>query len=325
MDWSNERYVRLYVRDTHDLIACGWEGRFVLYELLRKVDRAGVLDHGGDIDVLPELLRIPADVFERGLAKLKRRKVVRLTATAIVIPNYLEAQEAPQSDAQRMRESRARRREYALHEDVPEVRQMVLGVTERNGSVASGHSVPSRAVPSRTDLDLPPTPSHPGPDARAHDPRVPDPGPAAGGGGGGVDRSSTSGAGAGEGVSRATSLLVRNFYAALGRTSDPAAWEKLVGELLAEGWTRIELDAAAQTAALDWAEDPERCDRAELDWVLKPKAKRKEGGRTLGQWLARAEDRWRSETDPPRTGPPPWSRKEQQRPKNGVHVEAGAA
>ena len=38
MDWANERYVRLYTRTSADMIAVGWEGRLVWYELLRHVD-----------------------------------------------------------------------------------------------------------------------------------------------------------------------------------------------------------------------------------------------------------------------------------------------
>lgn len=154
MDWADERYVRLYTRDTADLLAFGWEGRLVWYELLRKADRAGVLDHGGDIGVVAELLRVPADVFERGIERIVRRGAARLTETAIVIPNYLAAQEAAKSDRLRQQESRAKRRADAM------APRTGAGVTNRDAmpsqAVTNGHDesqasrnvTPSLAVPS---------------------------------------------------------------------------------------------------------------------------------------------------------------------------------
>ncbi|HMI91588.1 MAG TPA: hypothetical protein VK509_09515, partial [Polyangiales bacterium] len=44
MDFSNEYYVRVYVRDTTTWKRLGWDGQAVLVQLLRKMDMAGVLD-----------------------------------------------------------------------------------------------------------------------------------------------------------------------------------------------------------------------------------------------------------------------------------------
>lgn len=114
MDWSEERYVRVYTRDTADLLAFGWEGRLVWYELLRKADRCGVIEHGGDLDILPELLRVPPEIFRVGLERIVKRRSAQVTDRAIVIPNHVPANEAKQSDAHRQRESRARRRQMAM-------------------------------------------------------------------------------------------------------------------------------------------------------------------------------------------------------------------
>ena len=43
MDWANERYVRLYTRDTVTWKMWPWEARAIFPLLMRKVDRAGVL------------------------------------------------------------------------------------------------------------------------------------------------------------------------------------------------------------------------------------------------------------------------------------------
>jgi hypothetical protein len=147
MDWANERYVRLYTRDSADVIAVQWQGRLVLYELLRKVDRAGVLEHGGDLDLLPELLRIPADIFTLGLERLARRGVITMTAVAIILPNYLDAQEATWTSAQRMRELRARRRERSLAPDGSTV-------TTRNGGETGSNQSETSCNERVTDVTL---------------------------------------------------------------------------------------------------------------------------------------------------------------------------
>lgn len=175
MNWSDERYVRVYTRDTYDLLAVGWEGRLVLYELLRKCDRAGVLATGGDLAVIPELLRIPVDIFERGIERLKKRGTVVVSEESITIPNYLAAQEAKYTTAARQRQSRQTRAERAAaNGEDPRIaarpdRYGPLGVTPRdhmgsqdvtNGShgVTAGHSgslhtVPYLAVPYCTQKE----------------------------------------------------------------------------------------------------------------------------------------------------------------------------
>lgn len=155
MDWSNERYVRLYTRDTADVLAIGWQGRFVLYELLRKVDRAGVIETGGDNAILGEILRIPADICARGIEKLAERKVIEVTSTAIVVPNFIEAQETPQSDRARQRSSRETRRDKARLESVTNRDQSSQNVTKPSRAVTPCHTLsrdvtPCLAEPSQT-------------------------------------------------------------------------------------------------------------------------------------------------------------------------------
>lgn len=158
MNWSDERYVRIYTRDTADLIAVGWEGRLVLYELIRKVDRSGVLDTGGDLDVMPDMLRIPAEVFRAGLERLRARGCIRITSSAIVVPNYQHAQEAVQSDRLRQRESRAKRRDSAMSQDVTDGHAVSQAVTKRDavshdGSTA-GSIPPSMDAPADGSMDV---------------------------------------------------------------------------------------------------------------------------------------------------------------------------
>lgn len=156
MDWENERYVRVYTRDTRDMLAIGWQGRALLVELMRKCDRAGCLDID-DAETLSELLRMPTDVVEPALAKLVSRGVVEVRDGVLVLPNFIEAQEAKQSDRLRQRESRARRRDKARGHNVTNrddsSQCAVTGRDAMSQAVTGGHSAsqpvtPSLAVPS---------------------------------------------------------------------------------------------------------------------------------------------------------------------------------
>lgn len=123
MDWSNERYVRLYTRDTETWKLLTWEGRALLTLLLRKVDRAGVLETKHGARGVAALVELPLDLVERGLPQLLEDGTVAAHAVGYYIPKFLEAQEAPASDALRQKEARERRR---------------LGiVTNRDGSVTN--------------------------------------------------------------------------------------------------------------------------------------------------------------------------------------------
>lgn len=165
MDWSNERYVRVYTRDTTTWKLMDWRGRVVLQLLIRKVDRAGVLDVGHDgVLGLAAVLELPIDIAEAGIAQLTTSRggtpTVLDTGTAYVLPNFIDAQEAPTSDPQRKRESRARRRDRAL--------AVGRGLLLTAGSDPDGHETgrgrdenadevtPIRSDPSLSGSELPP-------------------------------------------------------------------------------------------------------------------------------------------------------------------------
>lgn len=142
MRYEDERYVRLYTRDTATWIAIGWEGRHVLVMLLRKVDRAGVIDllEGEEVESIAQLIMSPVEVVAAGLNKLIERKVVKIEAGQLFWPRFLEAQETPTSDKLRKQKSR----ELAA-----------LGP----GAVTNGHALsrmvtPNLAVPSRAEPNL---------------------------------------------------------------------------------------------------------------------------------------------------------------------------
>lgn len=305
MDWSNERYVRVYTRDTVNWKLWSWHARALWLLLMRKLDRAGVLDIGRHgVRGVAAAVEMPLEVVEPALAEILRDGTIEVrgdgSEAALVAPRFMDAQDANQTDAQRKRESRARRRDEALLSQLPETRQPCLpGVTKPDETVTIGHSDP---LPIRTSPD--PSPPHADPLPRRPDRTE---------GGGGVGSTSSD-------LEQVTREVVGQFYGPLERASPPERWQALIAELLAEGYRREELIAIAWCASTGWADDDERRGKAELDWALKPKARRARGGRTPDEWLAAAETAWREES-PGKL--PPW-RAPPGKPKNGISA-AGAA
>lgn len=113
MDFSNERYVRLYVRETTTFRLLTWEGQALMPHILRLVDRSGVLELG-DVNPIDALIlalpRWPAEVIGNGLTDLVQRKVVELAEDAILWPRFIKAQETPDSSAKRNKEWRETKR-----------------------------------------------------------------------------------------------------------------------------------------------------------------------------------------------------------------------
>lgn len=164
MDWANERYVRLYTRDTAEWLCLPWQARAVWPLLVRKADRSGIIETRLGSRGLAALVALPEDVTAPGVEGLLVDGCLEVHALGYLIPNYLEAQETPQSDGQRKRESRERRR---------------VGVTPRHGgsrgvtirdqtsqNVTKGHAV-SHAVTRGHEVSLLSEPSRADPDTDA--------------------------------------------------------------------------------------------------------------------------------------------------------------
>jgi len=144
MNWGDERYVRLYTRDTADWVTLGWEAQALFALLLRKVDRAGILwlgKHG--LRAVAVLLGMPGDVVDRAIKPLVDDGCIELRGQNLVIRNFIEAQEAKASDVQRQREHREKKRALAM-----------TAVTTCHAP--SQDVTPSRAVPF---LAVPPVPT----------------------------------------------------------------------------------------------------------------------------------------------------------------------
>lgn len=195
MDFSNERYVKLYTRDTTNWRRLGWKGQAALVLLLRKVDRSGALELEGiePWEAVSLATGLPEDVTREGVAKMLEQDTVRVVGDLLVFPKHIEAQEALKSDRLRQKESRERRaiglpregsrtvtaqpvesrgvtRRHASAErsvtpcDAPvtprdQTSRAVTPQPERSRAVTGGHSVLSCAVQSSAVL---------GSDARTH-------------------------------------------------------------------------------------------------------------------------------------------------------------
>lgn len=148
MRWEDERYVRLYTRDTATWLMVPWQARAVLPLVLRKCDRAGIIDLDSDgLAGLAVMIGLPLEVVTVGVEAWVAKKTIVLADTRLIVPNYLAAQETRSSDSRRKRDQRDRDRAEALKEP-----RSADAANLNNESHQSSHLVtPSLAVPSRTE------------------------------------------------------------------------------------------------------------------------------------------------------------------------------
>lgn len=162
MRWEDERYVRVYTRDTTDWLAFSFEAQALLLMLLRKVDRAGILPlgkHGKRGVAIAIGHPREWERLESAFEELLADGCVRVSpdGTRLVIPNFIFAQEARASDKSRQQKSREFARDLAASESVTLSDGVSQNVTECHGTshgVTPSHTpsplaVPSCAVPSQ--------------------------------------------------------------------------------------------------------------------------------------------------------------------------------
>ena len=159
MNFDDERFVKIYPRNTTNWKLLGWEGRCVLMMLFREVDRAGCLDIEGGMEGLALLLDLPPDVTERGFAACLKRGTVVQNGNLAIIPNFTRAQDARQTDRVRQAESRARRREVAMSQNVTDVARTVTERDQMSHVVTDGHTE-SHDVTLRIDQTRPDQTKH---------------------------------------------------------------------------------------------------------------------------------------------------------------------
>jgi len=119
MDFTNERYVCLYVRDTTTWKRLPWPSRMILPNILRKLDRSGLMELEGMTAAacVALHLEVPLEFVAEALPPLFRpmdpndasTAILTLTPTAIFWPRFRDGQDSTKSDKQRQRESRENR------------------------------------------------------------------------------------------------------------------------------------------------------------------------------------------------------------------------
>lgn len=134
MNWSDERYVKLYVRKTATWITWPWEARAVFPCMLKEADGAGLIDVGtrDPVRTLSVMLGLPFEIVTVAVAAMSETGTIEATDAGFLISRYIEAQEATKTDSRRKQDQRERQR------------AQVRATTQ--ASVTRGHAV-SRGVP----------------------------------------------------------------------------------------------------------------------------------------------------------------------------------
>ncbi len=112
MNWSDETYVKLYRRETATSRSWPWQTTALWPNLLKHVDGAGILEFGR---LKPEhavsvVTGLPIAVVAIGLKALVDDGTIELRERALIIPNFIEAQEARKSEALKKADQRERHR-----------------------------------------------------------------------------------------------------------------------------------------------------------------------------------------------------------------------
>ncbi len=163
LDWSNERYVRLY-RPSVDHRALCWQARAIWPLLLQEADGAGVLGARKGVAALARAIDVPAEVVEAGISDLLDDGCLVAIPGGYCIRNYVEAQTATMTD--NSRKARQREHDRALSALAAAAASATAAVSQDGSQfghatsrdVTDGHGesrsvTPSRAEP-KEDLSL---------------------------------------------------------------------------------------------------------------------------------------------------------------------------
>lgn len=146
MNFSEEKWVKLYKRNTVTWRKIGWDARCVFMHLIRVVDSSGVFECTEDIvgDLSTEI-EAPLDVTKSGLENLSKYGVVMLLDSKILIPRYIEAQQTPKSDKLRQQEARERKRDGLL-KNVTKSDETSRAVTKSDETVTKSDEVSQKVT-----------------------------------------------------------------------------------------------------------------------------------------------------------------------------------
>ena len=179
MNWQDEQFIKVYTRDTGEWTLLSWDAQALLLQILRKVDRSGVLQLGKHgVRVLPAALghREQAERITAALAELTADGCVVLRPECLVVPNFIAAQTSRQSDKARQQSARDRRRAESMGASLPADKETSQNVTDchlESPGVTTSHLASPRVTLDknrieeirseeiRTDTSAPSGPSQP--------------------------------------------------------------------------------------------------------------------------------------------------------------------
>lgn len=148
MDWTDEHYVKLYTRKTATRLLWPWQGRALHPLLMCEVDKAGTLDVGSrdPVRTVAVMVGMPEEVVKVGLDALLEDGTAELVGGRLVLPRFLEAQEARKTHAASARHHREKVRDLARAKPPKELERPVMA---RDGAVSrvTDGDPPSPALP----------------------------------------------------------------------------------------------------------------------------------------------------------------------------------
>jgi hypothetical protein len=137
MNWDDETYVKVYTRDTLNWLALSFIAKGLFLQLLRKVDRTGVLPLGRlGKKAVAVAIGHPGDWprLEAALEELLADRCVEIHRDVLVIPNFIAAQQARMSGSLRTKVWREKKKQAAIRGDETST---VCDETSAIGDVAS--------------------------------------------------------------------------------------------------------------------------------------------------------------------------------------------
>lgn len=165
MNWSDEKYVKVYTRDTLTWRSWGWQARTVFLHLARKLDGAGLIEVGrmDPVDALALQLDLPREVVAAGLPQILECGTAELVPAAVLVPNWVEAQEATKFEAAKKRDQRERAREQRRAAQVSEIRQAPVPARPSLSQPVPLQPSPAQPSPAQQQQEAAPAPPVPGP------------------------------------------------------------------------------------------------------------------------------------------------------------------
>ena len=134
MDWANERWVKLYTRNSVEWELLAWQARALLPLLMRRCDASGVIDFPSRVGAtrsIAKYLDVPEDVVAAGLDDLESSETIEIRDCSLLLVNFVEAQEANATPAERQRRKRERAKRKPANTSVTRGHAESRGVTTR--------------------------------------------------------------------------------------------------------------------------------------------------------------------------------------------------